>query len=1323
MAFDQVQRNHLQRLVADARDLLVKEFTRQLQAVYGIDPVSGKESALNSLMGLGDAELETARLLRETIAHYRAGSHSGLPAEAIDRVIREQAFTVLNRLCALRMAEARGLLVECVAKGPRSSGFQMYARLAGGALGEQMETYRLYLFGIFDELSLDLAVLFDRHSPLGRLFPRGEVLDRLLSLLSNEELASFWSEDETIGWIYQYFNSKEERKKMRDESAAPRNSRELAVRNQFFTPRYVVEFLTDNTLGRIWYEMRKGDTSLSKGCRYLVCRPMEIFLSERESELWAAEPSVDLSQEDLLKQPHYIEHRPAKDPRDIRVLDPACGSGHFLLYAFDLFERIYEEGWELEKGPKSELTGRSLREDYPSLEILRLFIPKLIVEHNLHGIDIDPRCTQIAGLSLWLRAQKSWQGLKFAERPGIRKSNIVCAEPMPGERDLLQTFVEREFRPVERTIFLHLLDDIWEKMQLAGEMGSLLKIEKEISGTIDVAKKAWLELQAKPAELFSVSNLNATRPQKEIDFLADIDLLEIGFFENFEQRVYSALRRFAEESGRAEGYKKRLFAEDTERGFAFIDVCSRKYHAIFMNPPFGLPAINSKSYLSQSYPDNWKDLYAAFVERVVSLSAANCYISAITPNMWLYTREMRAFRTSFLSTGSPMILAEIGQNVMDDAMVEAVIWVGKTGVSLSPMLSVDMMEVPVEKRAEALLFGQTHWKLRLPSSFNKIEGNPYCYHLEPHILNLWQSKERLEPDVVQVVAGNTTFSDFRYLRLWSEVPQEIGVEWATYRSGGDFQPYYSTSYLAIDWRHDGASMRELGRSSHGSDAQVMQSSRFWYREGLAYPRIGTIGVGVRAAQSGEIFSSGSVFISPMDKNIRFTLLGMLNSSVVSLLLTAHGRHRRTETLAFKDLPIGSKIIALLSSQVNPLVERAIAEIQKWEADDELSRLFSGCFLSGNWETWTRKEQETPRKVLDISIEISAIIAPIFHLSIEDLPPPDSVGWHITTTRIELARRIVSYELGAAFTRWDLRYAIGEKPVPPPPDPFAALPTCPPGMLQNAKGLPARTEDILADYPLNNLPWDGILVDDPGHPRDIEARVREVIDVIWKDRADAIEREACQILGVKSLRDYFRKPNLFFADHLKRYSKSRRQAPIYWPLSSASGNYTLWIYYHRLSDQTLYTCVNNFVDPKIQEVERHILALKADKKNTALAEAQDFLTELEDFKRELLEWAPKWKPNLNDGVLITASPLYKLFRLPKWRKDLESCWKTLERGDYEWAHLALSLWTERVRKVCMMDKSIAIAHGLEGLYVEPVGAMKRRRAKKVVKEPELGEGEE
>ena len=188
----------------------------------------------------------------------------------------------MNRLAAMRMAEARGLIIESVSKGMESQGFEMYDMLGGAAMGERFERYHSYLYSMFDELAIDLAQCSSTATaPTDCSFhvkPRSRVMD----LLNQKATVSIWAEDETIGWIYQYWNSKEERKAMRDASAAPRNSRELAVRNQFFTPRYVVEFLTDNTLGRIWYEMTKGQTRLADQCRYLVRRPTEIFLGEGE---------------------------------------------------------------------------------------------------------------------------------------------------------------------------------------------------------------------------------------------------------------------------------------------------------------------------------------------------------------------------------------------------------------------------------------------------------------------------------------------------------------------------------------------------------------------------------------------------------------------------------------------------------------------------------------------------------------------------------------------------------------------------------------------------------------------------------------------------------------------------------------------------------------------------------------------------------------------------------------------------------------------------------------------------------------------------------
>ena len=246
-------------------------------------------------------------------------------------------------------------------------------------------------------------------SPL--VFPRERCLEEVLLLLNRADLAHVWANDETIGWIYQYFNSKEEREAMREASAAPRNSRELAVRNQFFTPRYVVEFLVDNTLGRIWYDMRQGQTALKEICHYLVRRPSEIFLSQGQQTPLSADAQKDLGQDELVKQPVYIPYRAKRDPRTIKILDPAVGSGHFLLYAFDLLESIYQEAWEETNQPTFDATGKTIREEYADLSTFRIALPELILRHNLHGIDIDLRACQIAALALWLRAQQAYQHL------------------------------------------------------------------------------------------------------------------------------------------------------------------------------------------------------------------------------------------------------------------------------------------------------------------------------------------------------------------------------------------------------------------------------------------------------------------------------------------------------------------------------------------------------------------------------------------------------------------------------------------------------------------------------------------------------------------------------------------------------------------------------------------------------------------------------------------------------------------------------------------------------------------------------------------------
>src|SRR5690606_10568042 len=155
----------------------------------------------------------------------------------------------------------------------------------------------------------------------------------------------------------------------------------------------------------------------------------------------------------------------------------------------------------------------------------------------------------------------------------------------------------------------------------------------------------------------------------------------------------------------------------------------------------------------------------------------------------------------------------------------------------------------------------------------------------------------------------------------------------------------------------------------------------------------------------------------------------------------------------------------------------------------------------------------------------------------------------------------------------------------------------------------------------------------------------------------------------------------------------------------------------LSDQTLFTAVNDFVDPKLEDVRKELQALRDkgagrskqdEKRLEALASLEH---ELADLRDSLLEIASNYRPNHDDGVQITAAPLWKLFRLKPWQKVLKDTWAKLEKGDYDWAHLAMNYWPDRVREKCKTDKSLAIAHGLEHLYIEPEAASKKTRGKK------------
>jgi hypothetical protein len=629
---DKETRNAIERATQKARRLLEEDFAEQLDGVFDV-------RADGRIASKGGAHLTGRQhLLRDKIVaaieHKRSVGMK--PAEAVADYVRDAAFTALNRFAALKMLEARELVQECVSRGDASSGFAEFCGLAPALKTADGAGYRLYIESIFDELSTEVKVLFDRRDPASVLWPTKFAFDDLLSILNHDDLAGVWSEDETIGWVYQFFNSGEERRKMRDESQAPRNSRELAIRNQFFTPSYVVQFLCDNTLGRIWHGMRGGDTRLSAVCEYLV--------HAADGDTKAVPTKMD--------------------PRDLRIIDPACGSGHFLLYCFLLLLVIYEEAWSDDRSPESRATGRTLRADYPSLEELRKAAPALILSHNLHGVDIDPRCAQIAQLALWMRGQRAFKeaGVSRAERPIIRRANIVIAEPMPGESKLVEEFAAT-LRPA---IIGNLFKEIVSEMRLAGEMGSLLPIERKLSIAIERARLAFTD-QAMRSQEF-LPGLTPPKHQGEFDLSG---IVNFAFFERAEIKILDSLTAYVSEAVNGRGTRRRLFADDAEQGIAFVEMMGRKFDVVLMNPPFGAGSLIAKKEFESSYPRTKNDLYAAFVERGVELLFPHGMLGALTSRTGFFLSSFQRWREEILlKEAPPVVFADLGYGVLDSAMVE-----------------------------------------------------------------------------------------------------------------------------------------------------------------------------------------------------------------------------------------------------------------------------------------------------------------------------------------------------------------------------------------------------------------------------------------------------------------------------------------------------------------------------------------------------------------------------------------------------------------------------------------------------------------------------
>ncbi|MCX7075199.1 MAG: hypothetical protein NTZ45_00260, partial [Methylococcales bacterium] len=896
-------------------------------------------------------------------------------------------------------------------------------------------------------------------------------------------------------------------------------------------------------------------------------------------------------------------------------------------------------------------------------------------------------------LSLWLRAHNSWQksGIKPVDRPKIQRSNIVCAEPMPGEKALLQEFTAF----LKPTVLGQLVEVIFEKMELAGEAGSLLKIEEEIQNAIAEAKQTWQDENKGLMQFADFAKIAKQRGELDFD-VSDIN--DEGFWEQAEQKILDALEEYAEKASTDDIGQKRLFSEDAAKGFAFIELCRKRFDVVLMNPPFGATSTKTEDI---SFDNKYccKNLFGAFVIRAEGLmDSEKGKIGIISDRSFVVKESYEDYRVWLYKNKSLELFVDLGWDVLDANVEVCCYTVGGTYQKTGFMR---LTEEPISDHPYLLKnfinnrsYGNSSIKFLGFKNFEYLPNISFSYGLPNVLLSDFSSGENLEINGGKSARGMSSGNVGFACRLIWEVPNDsVGAykSWNPVNVGGGKVPFFRSPFMAFYYQDNWGAMRFFPGFS-------LKNTNLFWKLGIGWGKRTDL-LSTQIIPRGMITAEDGQFFIPHNEENIWLLLGFLNSKYAQTAINSIcGGHKGPGYLA--KIPFNKYIKN--SFNIGELAFDGAKKQLEMSSCDETSLYFISPFIFGidsqsAYVEYSRKVDQVNnvlRKLDDaVFYGLEKTISDIEQ--IEFISPGELVletDW--VNSSVDFVKAFISYGLGLVYGRWDIRKFKDTSVILNDPQALFELPKCIPGMLQTC-----NENSIVIDneYPIN-IKWSGILVSEQSNSNDIVTNVCNALGNIWNnEEGELIEQQMCKQLEYENLRDYFNK--YFFPSHLNIYSKSRRKAPIYWPLQTRSLSYSLWLYYHQLNDQILFICVNDFIQPRIQLTndDLTVLANKSFRNNVeekTLEHLIDLKVELEDFRDELLRIAKFWKPNLNDGVQITAAPLWRLFQHKPWQNKLKETWEKLEAGEYDWAHLAYSIWPARVLRKCHKDRSLAIAHEVE-----------------------------
>ena len=1186
-----MNRSALKKYAPQARLDFIEAVTLRARRL-GLDPTLPV-----SVEQTGDVLLIAGQPFPASVAKQRFELARRIQLQGFNAVVEALAYTWFNRLVAIRFMELKGYL---------SHGYRVLSHPEGGqpeilehaqhldlpgldkeevirlkTAGNQDEAlYREILLAQCHELHRNMPFLFEALDDATELLLPDNLLrtDSLIARLVGDIDEGDWHEVEVIGWLYQFYISDK-----KDEVIGKVvKSEDIPAATQLFTPNWIVQYLVQNSLGRLWLMANPGSSLKEK-------MPYYIEPAEQTPEVQA--------QLDALIKVRMDEDGGTLNPESLTVLDPACGSGHILVEAYNLLRAIYEE------------RGYRLRD-----------IPRLILQKNLYGLDIDDRAAQLAGFALLMKAREDDRRL-FDEEGNPPHLNVMATQQSIGLPD------EEMARVILNAAIQIEGGDAFHSGQLFG--GGQLET-KHSSGltTLDLRQLIKFFEHGKTfGSLISVPDTLRARLGKIVDLLASV---------------------------RSKGDDlSRSYASQVLEQFAWpASLLALQYDAVVANPPYmGGKGMNPalKDFAKKSFPDSKADLFAMFIERGFCWCKPTGFNSMVTMQSWMFLSSYQGMREKLLADRTIHTMAHLGARAFSEISGEVVQTTAfvlqcqhLTGFKPVFFRLVDGTEM--EKNA-VLLSGQQRFDQVLQDDFKKVPESPIAYWASQVLRDIYATFPSFG-SLAMPRQGMASTNNSLFVREWHEVSIDkcefnarssdealaSGGKWFPYDKGGEYRKWFGNNESVVNYEYGGKTVCDYIDNTPGarvgSNGRVINRDKY-FLEGNTWSAISSGDLSVRYTGFGHVFSNGGMKSFSDPENL-LSDLAFLNSKVASVLLSClsgtlnfdQGLIARLPLIRVDSVKVNTQELISISRKDWNCLERSWDFQRLSIVDDELRST-----LSESWLSWDSACKSKIARLSFLENENNRIIIQAYGLQDEISPDvSDSKVFLVQADREKDSQRLVSYAIGCMMGRYSLDA---------------------PGLIYaNSGGIgfdPARYRKFSADA-------DGIIpiTDESWFEDNAAERLREFVKVVWGAEtlvenmewlADSLGRKSGESAD-EAIRRYL--STSFYKDHLQTYKKR----PIYWLFSSGKQDaFQALVYLHRYNGGTLARLRAEYVIPltgkmhsRIEQLERDVATASStavrNRSNKQLESLRKKHQELLIYDEQLRHYADqRIELDLDDGVKV------------------------------------------------------------------------------------------